>query len=438
MPETLVVALKKVHAKKKRSRRGGGYLFQRKEGGMYHMQFYKPNPDTGHADKVVECTWTANHAEAQKKLNERLAQVARGELFETGKRKTVADLYTALHTHVKNNNPKPRAASEVAWHWEGHLKPAFGHLFAAALNTQHIEKYKEQRRAEGAAANTVNHELTTLRRMYRHGMNKCTPKLVHTMPAIHLFPKAACNVRRGFIDLESYERMAPLAEELYLRALLEVAFSYGWRKGELLTMRVRQADFVGRELRLFTSKNGEPRTVPMTPTVYQLLKALCDGKEPNDPVFTREDGSPVKDFRFPWQDLCIRAAVPGPDGTPSRYICPKCAAEIPLGQKFCNAETKDGYKCGGLRKYAGLVFHNTRNSFAVNARRSGVHKHTAMDLAGWKTDSMFRQYDHIEAADQLDALAKMAAYAANRKPTTQPTDEQQALLAASPAVEVVQ
>ena len=40
--------------------------------------------------RVRECTWTTDRTSAQKMLNERLVQISRGELFETGKRVSVA------------------------------------------------------------------------------------------------------------------------------------------------------------------------------------------------------------------------------------------------------------------------------------------------------------------------------------------------------------
>ena len=48
------------------------------------------------------------------------------------------------------------------------------------------------------------------------------------------------DVRRGFIEQPEYERMCNEAdcEGLWLRALLEVAYTYGWRKGELVDITV--------------------------------------------------------------------------------------------------------------------------------------------------------------------------------------------------------
>jgi hypothetical protein len=44
-PEKLVAELKKIHAKKKRNRRGSGYLFQKTKDGNWHLKYYRPNPE---------------------------------------------------------------------------------------------------------------------------------------------------------------------------------------------------------------------------------------------------------------------------------------------------------------------------------------------------------------------------------------------------------
>jgi integrase len=248
-------ASKKRLLPQKRNRKGCGSLFQKTKGGVWHAQFYRPNPDTGVSERVRECLWTKDRAEAQKKLNERQVQVGRGELFEVGKRKTVTDLYKALLSDTKRHNPRPRASKGLEWRWK-HLQPLFGHVFAASVTTKRIDDYKDKRIEEGAAKATVNRELATLRRAFNFGRQQ-TPPLVFSVPPIRLFSEKG-NEREGFVELADYDGLvaeATRAEVLeaegpWLRALLECGFSYGWRKGELVGLRARQLNFTAREIRL--------------------------------------------------------------------------------------------------------------------------------------------------------------------------------------------
>jgi integrase len=58
------------------------------------------------------------------------------------------------------------------------------------------------------------------------------------------------NVRRGFVEQARFRAVALLATELWLRLFLEMAFQYGWRKQELLGLRVRQVDLRTNLIRL--------------------------------------------------------------------------------------------------------------------------------------------------------------------------------------------
>jgi len=55
----------------------------------------------------------------------------------------------------------------------------------------------------------------------------------------------------------------PKATQLYMRAMLALAYSFGFRVSELLTLKVSEVDLFAGTIRLRDSKNGEPRKVCM-------------------------------------------------------------------------------------------------------------------------------------------------------------------------------
>jgi integrase len=185
--------------------------------------------------------------------------------------------------------------------------------------------------------------------------------------------------RTGFLEDAQY---TPLAMEcskvgLWLRTLLTTAYSFAFRKGELLSMRVKQIDLANGTIRLEvgTTKNGEGRTIKMTREVATLLTACIIGKQPDDFVFTRPDkkrkdgtlvkGKPVKGFRKIWDKVCNSAGVPG------------------------------------------LLFHDLRRSGVRNLRRLGVQESVAMRISGHKTRSVFERYNIVDGADLADAASRL-------------------------------
>src|SRR5215470_8396127 len=87
-----------------------------------------------------------------------------------------------------------------------------------------------------------------------------------------------------------YRRLASLAKEAWLRALLALAYTYGFRKAELLGMRCSQVDLLNSTVSLYSgeTKNGEPRIVYLTDECRLLVTELRKGKQPDDYLLARE------------------------------------------------------------------------------------------------------------------------------------------------------
>lgn len=81
--------------------------------------------------------------------------------------------------------------------------------------------------------------------------------------------------------------------------MLAVYGNFGWRKSEVLGLRVNRIDLASRTIRIEAdeTKNEQARTVKMTDEGFHLLSACIQGKKGTDFVFTREGGSQVKSFR---------------------------------------------------------------------------------------------------------------------------------------------
>jgi integrase len=92
------------------------------------------------------------------------------------------------------------------------------------------------------------------------------------------------NVRTGFIEQSDFDLLRGLATEPWLRLFLEMAFEYGWRKRELLDLRVRHANVMTGTIRLDVgdTKNDEGREVAMTASIRELVRVAATGKNPDE------------------------------------------------------------------------------------------------------------------------------------------------------------
>jgi integrase len=225
---------------------------------------------------------------------------------------------------------------------------------------------KRPRLEAGAKSSTVNRELAILRAMFYYGFEDFgdRPKIsrVPQFPAELDEPKA----RSRFLTDEQYESLQKNCGHQWLRAMMAVAFTFGFRKGELLRLRVKQVNLKERTIALLPgeTKNDKGRTVVMTDDVHALLQGCVRDKQADEFAFTWPNGKPVRDFRVAWNQMCKAAKV-------------------------------------------SVLLHDFRRTAVRNLIRAGVSRDVAKKISGHETDSIFSRYNITNEDDLADAAAKL-------------------------------
>jgi integrase len=335
--------------------RGNGSIYKQAGCSTWSLQYYGPN-----GRRIRESTGTEDYTQAQQTLRQKLCAVDRGETPSLTRKVKVSELHELLTRHYRINRRKSLDLVEHRWK---HLQSFFGEMLASQVTTNTIDRYVDLRLAAGAAPATVNRELAALKTAFHIAIRKATVARVPVFPV----SLQEHNTRAGFVEDAGFRRLTEHASELWLRAFLELAYTYGWRKQELLNLKVRQIDLTSRLIRLDvgTTKNGEAREVAMTDCIFRLLEQAIAGKQPDDFLLTRPNGSRVKDFRTTWKRLCTKAGVER------------------------------------------LLIHDFRRSAARNLRRAGVPESVVMNIGGWKTREMFLRYAIVNPGDTAAGIKKL-------------------------------
>ena len=237
--------------------------------------------------------------------------------------------------------------------------------------TTDINNYIEKRQGEGAENATINRELSALRRAYTLAFD-CKPRRVDDIPKVTKLEENAA--REGFVEDEQFTALKTAADELWLRALLVTAYNFGFRRNELLGLKVSQVNLARRTIRLaaVSTKNKTPRTIKMTQEVLELISQCVNGKTGQDYVFTRGT-EPIEDFRGAWWALCETAGL-------GKFVA---------------------------KKWTGLLFHDLRRSAVRNLVASGVNEKTAMTVSGHKSRSVFDRYQIVSEKDLEEVADKL-------------------------------
>ncbi len=243
-------------------------------------------------------------------------------------------------------------------------------MAAKHVGTDTLARYIELRRAEKAANGTINRELSLLQRSFMLGYDSQPRKVARPLRFHRL---AESKPRQGFAEHKTYTALAANCSDLFMRTMLCLSYSFGFRKAELIgnkkakqpPLKVSDVSLFDCILQLRDSKNGEPREVSLTQDAKNLLAACVAGKGPEDSVFTRKCGNAVKDFRVTWDKVTLAAGVPG------------------------------------------LLFHDLRRSAVRNLIRADVSEVVAMAISGHKTRDVFDRYNIVSGKDLTDAAAKL-------------------------------
>src|SRR5579864_2836022 len=351
----------------RRRERGTGSIYRpkyrdRKTGELRQCRFFWIQyPRNGHA--IRENTHQDKITSAKEILNKRIGEIASGNWVEPKAQKVlVSELINSLLLEYRNNDR--RSLEMVELRWEKHLKKSFGQIRAIDVTTDALDKYIAARKEEDAGNATINRELAILRHAFFLAF-RSRPRKVYEVPP---FPRLKENPpRAGFVDDAQYKKLCDNCSESWLRAMIAVAYSFGFRKGELLNLRVRQVDLLNRTLTLDAgeTKNGESRTVKPTTETYTVLCQSMIGKKPDEFVFTWNDGRQVRDFRVAWTKTTQAAELPG------------------------------------------LLFHDLRRSAVRNMIRRGVPQVVAQRISGHKTVSVFNRYNIVSESDLEEAAARI-------------------------------
>jgi integrase len=231
--------------------------------------------------------------------------------------------------------------------------------FLSQLRGSDFATYRDERRADGRAENTIRIELAMISKLYKiaakdWGMEGLrNPIQSVTMPA-----GSNKRERRLTPDEEKalFEQLRKVGA--YMAPLAELAIETAMRQGELLSLTMADLDLRKRIAHLKDTKNSEPRNVPLSTRAIEIFEAMAQPLKNDAPLFPISQDEVIRTFR-----------------------------------KACTDA-----------KIENLKFHDLRHE-ATSRICDRLPMHEAMRVTGHKTPSMLMRYYHPKAEDLARKLA---------------------------------
>jgi len=269
----------------------------------------------------------------------------------------------------------------------GHVKPLrshFGAMRAVTVTPDRIRAYitlrQEPRRTPkgepmpGISNAKINRETEILGRAFRLAVDE--GRLSHN-PKVPTLPER--NVRQGFFEKAEFEAIVPLLPA-EVADVTRFGYLTGWRLSEITGLRWENVDRAAQEVRIYDSKNGDGRTIPLDGQLLALIEKRWGDRQFLDWrgeagvsafVFHRQ-GRRIGNFRGVWTRAAARANVPG------------------------------------------KLFHDLRRTAVRDMIRAGVPQAVAQTISGHRTAAVFSRYNISSAEDKIDALRKRESYLETR------------------------
>jgi len=293
---------------------------------------------------------------AEKIYHKVMVLLAEGQWIppDAGAEKTVRDLlerYLREHS-APNKAPTTHRCDQSR---AQRLIRTFGDLTLKEIRPSLLAAYKATRRAEGAAAKTINHDLTLLGHAFQLAVKEW--EWVAENPVHKVSKEKVRNLIERWLTAEEEQRLLA-ASPGWLQEIIVFAINTGFRQSEILNLQWGQVDLFRRTITLLEQKNGGRDTLPVNATTLDVLKARAKVRSrTTDYVFYNGAG-----HRRDARDL-LRVFYPA-------------------------------MKKADVNRFR---FHDLRHTFATRLVRAGADIYTVQKLGRWKTISMVMRYAHHHA-----------------------------------------
>lgn len=254
------------------------------------------------------------------------------------------------------------------------LQTVFGKYTLAALTPTLIAEFRDKRVSDGKSANTVRLDLALLSHLYTIAIQEWGIGLVRNPVTQVRKPSLIGSARTRRISKMEIDKLVAECRKHsnpQLGWIVELAYETAMRKSEILGLKVADIDLNKRLARLAITKNGTPRTVPLTKRAVEVLAlAAANSLRPNETQL-------------------IFFGEPGRQGNIAHYTIEKF---------FSEARSRAGL--------SDFKFHDLRHeatSRLVEMRLSDIE---VSSITGHKSLQMLKRYAHLRNEDLVKLLDK--------------------------------
>ena len=254
------------------------------------------------------------------------------------------------------------------------LKIKLGRYSLAALNSEIIAEFRDNRLAEGKANNTVRLELALLSHLYTIAIKEWGLGLVAN-PVLNTRKPSPGKGRSRRLSKDEEIRLLEACDahsNPFLGWIVRLALYTAMRKGEITSLTREQINLEKRTIFLPDTKNGSVRTVPLTNKAYQVTHEAL--RHPIRPIDTS----------------LVFFGEPGLKGKRKPYT---------INRVWATALERAGL--------SNLRFHDLRHEATSRFVEAGLSDQEVASITGHRSMQMLRRYTHLRNEDLVMKISEI-------------------------------
>jgi integrase len=289
--------------------------------------------------------------------------VERASISGNAKRLTVREMVDRYAAEV---TPSKKAARSERLRLKAWARSVFGSMWVDEVRSNVLAKWRDERLASGLAGSTVRNDLNTLSAVFRHAASEWGYQHLEN-PVAPLRRPSPGKARARRIREAELEALKAATQSRHLAVLIDLALETAMRLSELVELRWQHIDLTARIAHLPDTKNGHPRSVPLSCSATATLSELKRGviQKLNGRVFDMTPHAVTVAFR-----------------------------------RACRRVFRDSEGQLGMD----LRFHDLRHEAVSRLFERGLNPMEVAAISGHRSMQMLARYTHIHPTSLLDKL----------------------------------
>lgn len=190
---------------------------------------------------------------------------------------TLSELIDRFTTDFAPHHYRVRIDNKEAWRFQcARLKEVLGKYSLASIDQKLVAKYRDDRQKE-VSKSTTRKEIYMLSKVLGFAETECGITLPRGNPVEKVRMPSEGGGREIRLTAAEWKRLEAecrASRNIYLWPAVELAIETAMRQGELLGLEWKRIDLKRKLAKLNTTKNGEARSVPLSPRAMAILEAL--------------------------------------------------------------------------------------------------------------------------------------------------------------------